>query len=122
MPREPQVTPGVDGILNPALSCKYCKDMGHDMSNCARVKRKEAFKAATASQQSTVAKEGNEKSRGQGIMILASPKFMIPNSFSVNAYTITPNWISYAQRSRAKLLPRLSTLTLWSKEWLCALK
>ena len=25
-PREPQVTPGADGSLNPALSCKYCKD------------------------------------------------------------------------------------------------
>ena len=28
-PREPQVTPGADGSLNPALSCKYCKDTGH---------------------------------------------------------------------------------------------
>ena len=25
-PREPQVTPGAAGSLNPALSCKYCKD------------------------------------------------------------------------------------------------
>ena len=33
-PREPQVTPGADGSLNPALSCKYCKDTGHDVSNC----------------------------------------------------------------------------------------
>ena len=48
--REPQVTPGTDGSLNPALSCKYCKDTGHDMSNCAKVKSKEALKAATASQ------------------------------------------------------------------------
>ena len=37
------------GSLNPALSCKYCKDMGHIMSNCTKVKRKEALKAATAS-------------------------------------------------------------------------
>ena len=27
-PREPQVTPGADGSLNPALSCKYCKGHG----------------------------------------------------------------------------------------------
>ena len=47
-PREPQVTPGADGSLNPALSCKYCKDTGHDVSNCTKVKRKEALKAATA--------------------------------------------------------------------------
>ena len=57
--REPQVTPGVDGSLNPALSCRYCKDTGHNVSNCAKVKRKEALKAATASQQSNTANKGN---------------------------------------------------------------
>ena len=59
LPREPQVTPSADGSLNPALSCKYCKDTGHDISNCAKVKRKEALKAATASQQPNVTKKGN---------------------------------------------------------------
>ena len=49
-PREPQLTPGADGNLNPALSCKYCKDTGHEVGNCAKVKRKEALKAAAASQ------------------------------------------------------------------------
>ena len=58
-PREPQVTPGADGSLNPALSCKYCKDTGHNVSNCTKVKRKEALKAATASQQPNVAKKEN---------------------------------------------------------------
>ena len=58
-PREPQVTPGADGSLNPALSCKYCKDTGHDVSNCAKVKRKEALKAAAASQQPNVTKKEN---------------------------------------------------------------
>ena len=51
--REPQVTPGA------ALSCRYCKDTGHDVSNCAKVKRKEALKAAAASQQSNPANKGN---------------------------------------------------------------
>ena len=59
LPREPQVTPGTDGSLNPSLSCKYCKDTGHDISNCTKVKRKEALKAATASQQPNIAKKGN---------------------------------------------------------------
>ena len=59
MPREPQVTLGVDGSLNPALSCKHCKDTGHDVSNCTKVKIKEALKAAAASQQSNVTKKGN---------------------------------------------------------------
>ena len=58
-PREPQVTPSSDGSLNPALSCKYCKDTGHDVSNCAKVKRKEALKAATASQQPNITKKEN---------------------------------------------------------------
>ena len=58
-PREPQVTPGADGSLNPALSCKYCKDTGHDVSNCTKVKRKEALKAAAASQQPNVTKKEN---------------------------------------------------------------
>ena len=58
-PREPQVTPGSDGSLNPSLSCKYCKDTGHNISNCAKVKRKEALKAAAASQQPNIAKKGN---------------------------------------------------------------
>ena len=48
--REPQLTPGTDGNLNPALSCKYCKDTGHDVGNCAKVKRKEALKAAAPAQ------------------------------------------------------------------------
>ena len=59
LPREPQVTPGADGSLNPALSCKYCKDTGHDVSNCAKVKRKEALKAAAASQQPNITKKEN---------------------------------------------------------------
>ena len=58
-PREPQVTPGMDGSLNPSLSCKYCKDMCHDVSNCTKVKRKEALKAATASQQPNITKKEN---------------------------------------------------------------
>ena len=57
--REPQVTPGTDGSLNPALSCRYCKDTGHDVSNCAKVKRKEALKAAAAAQQSNPTNKGN---------------------------------------------------------------
>ena len=59
LPRKPQVTPGADSSLNPALSCKICKDTGHDISNCAKVKRKEALKAAAASQQPNVTKKGN---------------------------------------------------------------
>ena len=58
-PREPQVTPGADGSLNPALSCKYCKDTGHNVSNCTKVKRKETIKAAAASQKPNITKKEN---------------------------------------------------------------
>ena len=55
--REPQLTPGADGNLNPALSCKYCKDTGHDVGNCAKVKRKEALKAAAGGSKCTKTKK-----------------------------------------------------------------
>ena len=61
-PRDPQVTPGVDGSLNPALSCRYCKDTGHKVNNCAKVKCKEAMKAAAATQGS----KNKEKLGGPG--------------------------------------------------------
>ena len=53
----PQVTPGADGSLNPTLSCRYCKDTGHKVNNCTKVKQKEAMKAAAATQGSK--SEGN---------------------------------------------------------------
>ena len=62
------------------------------------------------------------KCQSQGIVIPASSKFMIPNSLLVNVYTAIPNWTSCGQQSRAKLLPKLSVITLWSKQWLCAPK
>ena len=55
-------------------------------------------------------------------MIPAFSKCMIPNTFSVNAYTMNSNWISYAQQLCAKLLLKLSIITLWSKQWLHALE
>ena len=79
MPREPQVTLGADGSLNPALSCKYCKDTGHNVSNCTKVKRKEALKAAAASQQSNIAKKGKldqpePRGCGSGLLKIYDPK------------------------------------------------
>ena len=78
-PREPQVTPSADGSLNPALRCKYCKDTGHNISNCAKVKRKEALKAAAASQQPNIAKKGKldrpgSRDRDPGLLKIYDPK------------------------------------------------
>ena len=78
--REPQVTPGTDGSLNPALSCRYCKDTGHDVSNCAKVKRKEALKAAAASQQSNPPIRETKKA-GSGDRDSGLPKMYDPKQF-----------------------------------------
>ena len=51
-----------------------------------------------------------KKAGGQGIVILAFPKCMIPNSFSVNMYTLIPNWNSYTLWLHAKLSPRLNII------------
>ena len=40
-PRPPQMMPGVDGTLDPSLECRYCKDKGHWVNNCKKVKLKE---------------------------------------------------------------------------------
>ena len=39
-PRPPQLTLGVDGSLNPELSCQYCKDTGHLKENCVKLNRR----------------------------------------------------------------------------------
>ena len=33
-PHLPQLAPGTDGSLDPALTCQYCKDTGHLKENC----------------------------------------------------------------------------------------
>ena len=39
-PRPPQFAPGIDGSLNPELSCQYCKDTGHLKKNCVKLNRR----------------------------------------------------------------------------------
>ena len=67
LPREPQVTPGADGSLNPALSCKYCKDMGHDVSNCTKVKRKRLSKLLPPINSQTSPKRETRQARVKGL-------------------------------------------------------
>ena len=42
-PRPPQLTPGVDGSLDPELSCWYCKDTSHLKENCVKLNRRLAW-------------------------------------------------------------------------------
>ena len=41
-PCEPQLVPGMDGLLKPETDCNYCKDLGHFKYNCPKLKEKEA--------------------------------------------------------------------------------
>ena len=36
-PHPSQLAPGVDGSLDPALTCQYCKDTGHLKENCVKL-------------------------------------------------------------------------------------
>ena len=39
-PRPPELNPGIDGPLNPELSCQYCKDTGHLKENSVQLNRR----------------------------------------------------------------------------------
>ena len=41
----PQLSAGINGTTDPEKSCRYCKDMGHELENCLRLQAKEAFQA-----------------------------------------------------------------------------
>ena len=50
-PREPKLTPGTDGSLNPNIKCNYCDDTGH-ISICPRIKAHDEYNAAKAASKS----------------------------------------------------------------------
>ena len=43
--REPQLSAGIDGTTDPDKSCRYCKNMGHELGNCVRLKARKEFLA-----------------------------------------------------------------------------
>ena len=45
-PREPKLTPGTDGSLNPNIKCNYCGDTGHITKICPRIKARDEYNAA----------------------------------------------------------------------------
>ena len=45
-PRPPTLRPGDDGSLDPTQECRYCKDKGHLIDNCTKLKAKKAAQAA----------------------------------------------------------------------------
>ena len=51
---EPQLSAGINGTTDPVKSCKYCKDMGHELRNCLRLQAREAFLAHQLQQNSSL--------------------------------------------------------------------
>ena len=51
-PREPKLTPGTDGSLNPNIKCRYCEDTGHITKVCPRIKARDEYNAAKAAAKS----------------------------------------------------------------------
>ena len=46
IPRPPKPLAGVDGSLDNNLTCRYCKDTGHELENCRWLKNKLAHECA----------------------------------------------------------------------------
>ena len=43
--RESKVAAGIDGTIDPEKNCVYCKDTGHEKTNCIRLQKHNAFVA-----------------------------------------------------------------------------
>ena len=43
--RESKVAAGIDRTIDPEKHCVYCKDMGHEKTNCIRLQKHNAFVA-----------------------------------------------------------------------------
>ena len=50
--RPSQLSAGINGTTDPEKSCRYCKDMGHNLKKCLRLQAKEAFQARMEQQDS----------------------------------------------------------------------
>ena len=42
-PWEPQLSTGKDGTTDPKKTCRYCKDIGHDLDNCLYLQHRKDF-------------------------------------------------------------------------------
>ena len=52
-PHPSQLAPGVDGSLDPSLTCRYCKDTGHLKENCVKLTRCLAWNQQEAKTETT---------------------------------------------------------------------
>ena len=51
--RPSQLSAGIDRTIDLEKSCRYCKDMGHELENCLRLQAKEAFQSRMEQQKNS---------------------------------------------------------------------
>ena len=47
-PKEPQLSAGKDGTIDPDKTCRYCKDTGHELENCVCLQRKKDLSSSSS--------------------------------------------------------------------------
>ena len=57
--RPSELSKGLDGSLDPNLSCRYCKDTGHEKENCGRLQKKLARDRLVAQEQRTLGNDNH---------------------------------------------------------------
>ena len=57
--RPQQMVKGVDGTLDPAITCNYCKDKGHYVRSCPRLKRKKEREQTAKTSSAAVSSESS---------------------------------------------------------------
>ena len=55
-----QLAPGVDGSLDPSLTCQYCKDTGHLKENCIKLTKQLAWNNQEQPKNGGISKPDNE--------------------------------------------------------------
>ena len=74
---EPKVAAGIGGTTDPDKSCNYCKDTGHEKTNCLRLQKHNAFVASKKGRVKLEAPYLQGQGRRAAVDLLTSP---IPTS------------------------------------------
>ena len=108
-PREPKLTPGTDGSLNPNIKCRYCKDTGHITKVCPRIKARDEYNAAKAAAKSAKSEKLTalgQKDPGQGQTSTGKAKLSGKRQYSDN------DWEQLVEHVRCNTITRASKLEI----------
>ena len=100
---EPQLAAGMDGSIDPEKSCRYCKDMGHKLGNCPRLKSQEGIPSSAATIPQWV-KLKTPVSQGHGcrgrVKVDPTPPSILAAKFEDILQTLTNNAVSSETKQR----------------------